>query len=124
LEEQSHGGRRELPAVFYFGTRVHPVSIWPDKYTLKRAIIFTILDTNMNKAEIAETLRQEVGHLEVSIKKLQERCERLKGFVLDLEAEIAGPGANASEKPGLLESKQFRKVIDSVFGEKPKRPRR
>jgi hypothetical protein len=75
----------------------------------------------MNKTEIAETLRKEVGELEVSIKKLHARCERLKTFVLDLESEIAGPKAQ-SEKP--VEDSKFRKVIDKVFGEKPKRPRR
>jgi predicted nuclease with TOPRIM domain len=73
----------------------------------------------MNKQEIAETLRKEVGQLEVSIKKLQDRCDRLKTFVLDLEAEIAGP---ETSKP--IPDSQFRKVIDSVFGEKPKRPKR
>ena len=72
----------------------------------------------MNKAEIAETLRKEVGELEVSIKKVQARCERLKRFVLDLEDEIAGP-----PKPTQPDSK-FRKVIDKVFGEEPKRPKR
>ena len=73
----------------------------------------------MNKTEIAATLRKEVGELEVVIKKLQARCERMKTFVLDLEAEIAGPETHkpATESP-------FRKVIDQVFGEKPKRPRR
>ncbi|HSY17424.1 MAG TPA: hypothetical protein VK815_03780 [Candidatus Acidoferrales bacterium] len=75
----------------------------------------------MNKTEIAAVLRQEVGELEVSIKKLQARCERLKLFVLDLEAEIAGPEVT---KPGLVEDSRFRKAIDSVFGEKPKRPKR
>ena len=73
----------------------------------------------MNKQEIAATLRTEVGYLEVEIKKLQARCERLKRFVLDLEEEIAGP---ALPKPA--PESQFRKVIDQVFGEKPKRPRR
>jgi hypothetical protein len=73
----------------------------------------------MNKAEIAETLRQEVGELEVVIKKLQSRCERLKRFVLDLEDEIAGPKPQTPEP----ESK-FRKVIDQVFGETPKPPKR
>ena len=72
----------------------------------------------MNKTEIAETLRQEVGELEVSIKKLQARCERLKTFVLDLEAEIAGPEA---QKQRPVDDSKFRKVIDRVFGEKPKR---
>jgi hypothetical protein len=43
----------------------------------------------------------------------------LKTFVLDLEAEIAGPEVS---KP--VPDSQFRKVIDQVFGEKPKRPKR
>jgi hypothetical protein len=72
----------------------------------------------MNKTEIAAALRKEVGELEVSIKKLQARCERLKTFVLDLEAEIAGP------QPQSVKDGKFRKIIDQVFGEKPKRPRR
>lgn len=74
----------------------------------------------MTKEKIAETLRQEVGELEVLIEKLQARCEEMKRFVLDLEAEIKGPPV---QKPVILDSK-FRKVIDSVFGEKPKRPKR
>ena len=69
----------------------------------------------MNKQQIAETLRKEVGELEVSIQKLQARCERLKQFVLDLEDEIAGPVA-----PVAVPDSKFRKVIDQVFGEKPK----
>ena len=73
----------------------------------------------MNKKEIAETLREEVGHLEVSIQKLSARCERLKAFVLELEAEISGPVVQNS-----VPDSKFRKVIDSVFGEKPKRPGR
>jgi hypothetical protein len=68
----------------------------------------------MNKAEIAAALRQEVGELEVSIKKVQARCDKLKRFVLDLEEEIAGP-----PKPTEPDSK-FRKMIDKVFGEEPK----
>jgi hypothetical protein len=74
----------------------------------------------MNKKEIAETLRQEVGELDVALKKLQDRCDKLKTFVLDLEAEIAGPSA---QRTPVADSK-FRKVIDSVFGEKPKRTKR
>jgi hypothetical protein len=70
----------------------------------------------MNKKEIAATLRNEVGELEVSIKKLQSRCDRLKSLVLELEAENSGPEA---QRP-VRESK-FRKAIDKVFGEKPKR---
>jgi hypothetical protein len=74
----------------------------------------------MNKQQIAETLRKEVGELEVSIKKVQARCERFKKFVLDLEEEI-----NPTHPPqkSILDGK-FREVIDSVFGEKPKQPKR
>ena len=75
----------------------------------------------MNKQEIAETLRNEVGHLGVEIERLQARYERLKAFVLDLEAEVHGPPVEP--KKTILDGK-FRTVIDSVFGEKPKRKRR
>jgi hypothetical protein len=75
----------------------------------------------MNKTEIAAALRDEVGHLEVSINKLHERCERLKKFVLHLEDEIAGP--SIQNQPPVEDSK-FRKVIDTVFGEKPKPKKR
>lgn len=76
----------------------------------------------MNKKEIAESLRNEVGHLELEIKKLQARCEKLKRFVLDLEDEIAGPQPPPPKKT-ILDGK-FREIVDSVFGEKPKRPKR
>ena len=69
----------------------------------------------MYKNEFAETLRLEVGHLELEIKKLQTRCERFKHFVLDLEDYIAGPEAR-SPKPE--PPSKFRKVVDQVFGEK------
>lgn len=75
----------------------------------------------MNKEEIAASLRNEVGQLEVLINKLQSRCEEMKTFVLDLEAEIAGPNA---QRPPPGPPGKFRKVIDSVFGEKPKRRKR
>lgn len=74
----------------------------------------------MNKKEIAEALRNHVAELDVSIKKVQTRCDQLKAFVLDLEAEIAGPTATAAPE----KDTKFRKIIDSVFGEKPKRRRR
>jgi hypothetical protein len=73
----------------------------------------------MNKKEIAATLRTEVGELEVLVKKLQTRLERSKRLVLDLEEEIAGPPA-----PTPLPDSKFRKVIDSVFGEESKHPKR
>ena len=72
----------------------------------------------MNKQEIAATLRTEVGELEVSIKKLPVRCDRLKSLVLDLEAEITGPAAQ-NQTP--VPDSKFRKAIDKVFGEKPNR---
>ena len=74
----------------------------------------------MNKQEIAETLRKEVGELEVSIKKVQARCERFKRFVLDLEEEIAP----SQPSPKSIFDGKFRKVIDRVFGEEPKPPKR
>ena len=77
----------------------------------------------MNKTEIAETLRQEVGELEVAINKLQTRCDKLKTFVLNLEAEIAGPAVE-NQKPKPLDNSRFRKAVDSIFGEKPKKPKR
>ena len=74
----------------------------------------------MNKQEIAEILRKEVGELEVCIRKTQARCERLKRFVLNLEDELnPTPG---QEPKSILDGK-FREVIDKVFGEKPRRPK-
>jgi len=74
----------------------------------------------MNKQEIAAALREEVGHLEVAIKKAQARCERLKRFVLDLEEEIS---PSLPPQKSIIDGK-FRKMIDRVFGEEPKRPKR
>jgi len=73
----------------------------------------------MNKQQIAVTLREEVGHLEVSIKKVQDRCERLKKFVLDLEEEVE---PSRPPQKSIIDGK-FRKVIDRVFGEETKRPK-
>jgi len=75
----------------------------------------------MNKKEIAEKLRNEIGHLELAIKKSQERCEKLKVFCLDLEEEIAVAEGNIP-KPEV--PSKFRKVVDSVFGETPKARKR
>jgi hypothetical protein len=74
----------------------------------------------MKQQEIAEMLRKEIGELEVSIKKVQARCDRLKRFVLNLEEELNPTG----EAPKSILDGKFREVIDKVFGEKPKRPRR
>jgi hypothetical protein len=74
----------------------------------------------MKQQEITEILRKEVGELEVSIKKVQARCDRLKRFVLQLEDELNPTG----EAPKSILDGKFREVIDKVFGEKPKRPRR
>jgi len=73
----------------------------------------------MNKPEIAAALRTEIGHLEVEIKKLQARCEKLKRFVIDLEDETTSLSPQAREPDS-----KFRKAIEAVFGEKPKRPKR
>jgi len=75
----------------------------------------------MNKAEIAQALRNEVGHLEVEIKRLHARCERLKAFVLDLEQEINGPSPPPRKT---IFDTRFGKVVEQVFAEKPKRPKR
>jgi hypothetical protein len=75
--------------------------------------------SDMNKQEIAAALREEVGHLEVSIKKVQARCEQLKRFVLDLEEEI-----NPTQPQKTIVDGKFRKMIDKVFGEEPKKPKR
>jgi hypothetical protein len=86
---------------------------------VRRTRTFDVCISIMNKSEIAAALRKEVGELEVSITQLQARCERLKRFVLELESEIAGPEV---QRP--VADSKFRKMIDQVFGEKPKRPRR
>lgn len=75
----------------------------------------------MNKKEIAEKLRNEIGHLELAIKKSQERCEKLKVFCLDLEEEIA---VAEGKIPQPEAPSKFRKVVDSVFGETPKARKR
>ena len=77
----------------------------------------------MNKTDIAEVLRQEVGQLEVAIKKLQARCDGLKKFVISLEEEIEAANGQRQNPNPLMDNSKFRKVVDSVFGEKPKRPK-
>jgi predicted nuclease with TOPRIM domain len=76
----------------------------------------------MNKKDIAETLRTEVGALEDLIKKLKARSDRLKKMLFELEEEIAGP-ASAKQIKALGPDSKFRKVIDRVFGETPKPPK-
>jgi len=77
----------------------------------------------MNKQDIAETLRTEVGALEDLIKKLKLRSDRLKRMLFELEEEIEGPAA-AKQIKALGPDSKFRKVIDTVFGETPKPPKR
>jgi hypothetical protein len=77
----------------------------------------------MNKKDIAETLRTEVGALEDLIKKLKSRSDRLKKMLFELEEEIAGPAAQKEIKMLGADSK-FRKMVDRVFGETPKPPKR
>jgi len=75
----------------------------------------------MNKQDIAQVLRQEVGQIEVAIKKLQARCDGLKKFVISLEEEIEAANGQKQNPNVLMENSKFRKVVDSVFGEKAKR---
>jgi hypothetical protein len=77
--------------------------------------------SHMNKKEIAETLRTEVWHLEAETKKLQARCDRLKSFVSELEIEMNGP---VVPPPKSILDGKFMDVVNTVFGEKPKRPKR
>jgi hypothetical protein len=74
----------------------------------------------VNKTDIAEVLRQEVGQLEVAIKNLQARCDGLKKFVISLEEEIEAANGQKQNPNVLMENSKFRKVVDSVFGEKAK----
>ncbi|HTR41023.1 MAG TPA: hypothetical protein VMH87_05360 [Pseudomonadales bacterium] len=73
----------------------------------------------MKQQEITEILRKEIGELEMCIKKAQDRCDRLKRFVIALEDEL---NPTREEPKSILDGK-FREVIDKVFGEKPKRPK-
>jgi len=77
----------------------------------------------MKKEEIAETLRIEIGAIEDLIKKLKGRSDRLKKMLFELEEELAGPVA-AKEIKMLRANSKFRKVIDRVFGETSKPPKR
>ena len=75
----------------------------------------------MNKQEIAETLRTELGALEDLIGKLKARSDRLKKMLYELDEEIAGP---ARQSPIMRPDSKFRKMVDRVFGETPKKPKR
>jgi hypothetical protein len=75
----------------------------------------------MNKKQIADTLRSEIGELDVLIGKLKGRSDRMKQLVITLDEELAAL-EKQKEIKSLAEGSKFRKVIDSVFGEKP-RPR-
>ena len=77
----------------------------------------------MNKRDIAETLRNEVGALEDLIRKFKARSDGLKKLLFELEEELAGPAAQKEIKMLGPDSK-FRKVVDRVFGETPKPPKR
>jgi hypothetical protein len=72
----------------------------------------------MKKEEIVASVWSEVWELEALIKKLQARRDKMKSLAHELDAEIAGPSA---EIRALGPDSKFRKVIDKVFGEQPKR---
>ncbi|MFZ0828005.1 MAG: hypothetical protein WAO02_11335 [Verrucomicrobiia bacterium] len=77
----------------------------------------------MNKRNIAETLRTELGAVDDLIKKLQVRSDRLKKLLYELEEEITGPAAQKEIKM-LGANSKFRKMVDRVFGETLKPPKR
>jgi len=70
----------------------------------------------MNKQELVYAIRKEVYELEQQIKKLKQRCDNLTALADDLE-EVKKKAAE-QEPPS-----QFRKIVDSIYGEKPKRQR-
>ena len=80
----------------------------------------------MNKREIAQTLRAEVTALEDLIEKLKARADRLETVVLELEADLDGAaGAAGPQKAKPLgPGSKFQKMVDRVFGESPRPPRR
>ena len=79
----------------------------------------------MNKREMAQTLRAEVTALEDLIQKLKARSNGLKAVVLELEEELDGRRADGPEKiKPLGPGSKFQKMVDRVFGETPRPPKR
>jgi hypothetical protein len=74
---------------------------------------------NMNRKEIVERVRIEAKELEALVKKLQYRSEHLNWLADALESDGKPPPA-PTDKLGA--GSKFRKLIDKVYGEKPKRP--
>lgn len=73
----------------------------------------------MNVKEIAKNLRSDVTDLEALIKKLQFRCEHLKWLAEVLETAANPKAKSQMPLPPVPESK-IRKLIDKVYGEKPR----
>ena len=69
----------------------------------------------MDNKELIYTLRTEAWEIDQLIKRLQKRSESLTVLADGLEAPIRA----VEEKPQ-TETK-FRKIVDSIYGEKPKR---
>jgi hypothetical protein len=73
----------------------------------------------MNAKEIAERVRIEATELEALVKKLQFRLEHLKWLAESLEINANPKAGKQQPAPPVSESK-FRKLIDKVYGEKPR----
>ena len=69
----------------------------------------------MNRKELVYTIRNEAYEIEAAIKKLQQRSDNLKSLADDLEAATKPP-EKETQPPG-----KFRKIVDSIYGEKPKK---
>ena len=61
------------------------------------------------------SMRQDVKELEDLIKKFQYRCEHLKWMANQIEAAGTKPQVDKPET-----KTKFRKMVDSIYGEKPK----
>ncbi len=70
----------------------------------------------MDKKELVYAIRKEVYELEVQIKKLKQRCNNLTALADEIE-EVKKKKAEAEQEP----PSKFRKIVDSIYGEKPKR---
>ena len=71
----------------------------------------------MNRKELVYAIRNEIYEMEKAMKKMHERCENLKTLADDLDAS-GQPGSPKAEP-----ASKFRKLVDSIYGEKPKAKR-
>lgn len=69
----------------------------------------------MKKEDLVLALRTEAWEIRELIKKMQKRLEKLDSLADDIESE----GKPKSQEP--LPPSKFRKIVDSIYGEKPTR---